>query len=158
MDKPSTEKNYRVPLEEMYPIIADALDAGRNVKIIVTGRSMQPMVYNRRDTVTLRKPDLPLKKYDLPFYRMDNGKFILHRVIKIHKDGTYECRGDNRNESEDHIRNDQIIGVVTSFTRNGKEISVDNFWYKLYTRTWKFLHPFKKYYRYLPVFIRKRLH
>ena len=136
-------------MEEMFPVILETLEKNKHVTFTVTGWSMQPMIYNRRDTVTLSKASLPLKKYDLPFYRMDDGRFILHRVIKIHNDGTYECRGDNRWESEDNIRDDQIIGVVTEFTRNGKRISVNNFWYKVYAHTWKFLHPFKKYYKYL---------
>lgn len=135
-------------MEDMYTIMQKALNTGGKVTFTVRGSSMQPMVYNDRDTVTLEKAILPLKKYDLPFYRLDNGKFIMHRVIGIHKDGTYECRGDNRWESEDNIRDDQIIAVVTSFNRNGKTISVHNFWYLLYVRTWKFFHPFKKYHKY----------
>ncbi|MBR7133553.1 MAG: GNAT family N-acetyltransferase [Clostridia bacterium] len=144
-------------MEDMYPLIAEMLDKNGEVSFTVSGVSMQPMIYNRRDTVTLVKPRLPLKKYDLPFYLMDDGKFILHRVIKIHPDGTYECRGDNRWESEDNIRDDQIIGVVKSFTRNGKKTDVDkSIGYWLYTRTWKFLHPFKRLYN-LPKRLKKRM-
>jgi len=138
-----------IAMEDMYPLISEMLERNGEVTFTVSGWSMQPMVYNRRDTVTLIKPTLPLKKYDLPFYLMDNGKFILHRVIKVHPDGTYECRGDNRWESEDNIRDDQIIGVVKSFNRNGKQIDVDkSLGYWLYTRTWKFFHYFKWVYNY----------
>lgn len=137
-----------IPMEEMYPLIAEMLQIKGEVTFMVSGWSMQPMVYHRRDTVTLVKAELPLKKYDLPFYLMDNGKFILHRVIKIHPDGTYECRGDNRWESEDNIRDDQIIGVVKSFNRNGKEYSVNSLGYWFYTRTWVILHHFKWMYNY----------
>lgn len=136
-------------MEEIYPLIEEMLDMHGEVTFTVSGWSMQPMIYNRRDTVTLVKPILPLKKYDLPLFLMDDGKFILHRVIKIHPDGTYECRGDNRWESEDNIRDDQIIGVVKSFNRNGKQIDVDkSFGYWMYTRTWKFFHYFKWMYNY----------
>lgn len=132
------------------------LEKGGTVTITVAGWSMQPMVYNRRDTVTLVKPQLPLKKYDLPLFRLDNGKFILHRVVKVYKNGNYKCQGDNRWEPEDNIRDDQIIGVVKSFNRNGKQIDVDkSFGYWLYTRTWKFLHPFKKYYKYFKAVVDK---
>ncbi len=145
MDNPLVK---HIPIEDMYLIIQDALMDNKKVSFTVRGTSMQPMLYNNRDTVTLEKAVLPLKKYDLPFYRLDNGKFILHRVINIHKDGTYECRGDNRWASEDNIRDDQIIAVVTSFTRNGKTISVHNFWYLLYVKTWKFFHFLMKCYQY----------
>ena len=141
---------------EMYPLMAEMLAKDGTVTFTVAGWSMQPMVYNRRDTVTLAKPQLPLKKYDLPLFRLDNGKFILHRVVKVYKNGNYKCQGDNRCEPEDNIRDDQIIGVVKSFNRNGKQIDVDkSFGYWLYTRTWKFLHPFKKYYKYFKAVVDK---
>ena len=134
-------------MKDLYPIIADILETNGTATFTVSGVSMQPMVYNKRDTVTLEKPNGPLKKFDLPFYLMDDGRFIMHRVIKVHKDGTYECRGDNCWVSEDPIREDQIIGIVKSFTRNGKKIDVNkSFGYFVYTRTWPLLHHFKKWY------------
>lgn len=136
-------------MKDIYPFILEALNNGSTATIVVSGISMQPMLYNGRDTVTLSKPKFPLKKYDLPLFRLDDGRFILHRVIDINKDGTYICRGDNRWESEDGIRDDQIIGVVTSFVRNGKRTVIKNsLLYFLYTRTWKVMHHFKKYYKY----------
>ena len=148
--------NKRIPMEEMYPLMAEMLEKDGTVTFTVSGWSMQPMVYNLRDTVTLVKPQLPLKKYDLPLFRLDDGKFILHRVVKVYKNGNYKCQGDNRCEPEDNIRDDQIIGVVKSFNRNGKQIDVDkSFGYWLYTRTWKFLHPFKKYYKYFKAVVDK---
>ena len=141
--------NELIPMEEMYPLIAEMLDIKGEVAFTVSGWSMQPMIYHRRDTVTLVKPKFPLRKYDLPFYKMDDGRFILHRVIKVYKDGTYKCQGDNRWEPEDNICNDQIIGIVKSFNRNGKQIDVDkSFGYWLYTRTWKFFHHFKWMYNF----------
>lgn len=135
----------------MYPIISEMLKEKGKVTFTVTGRSMQPMLYNRRDTVTLSKRVGKLKKFDLPFYRMDDGKFVLHRVVKVYKDGTYKCQGDNCWHFEDKIRDDQIIGIVTEFNRGGKQIFVDkSFGYWIYTRTWAFFHHFKKYYKYLP--------
>lgn len=148
--------NKHIPMEAMYPLMAEMLEKDGTVTFTVAGWSMQPMVYNRRDTVTLVKPQLPLKKYDLPLFRLDNGKFILHRVVKVYKNGNYKCQGDNRWEPEDNIRDDQIIGVVKSFNRKGKQIDVDkSFGYWLYTRTWKFLHPFKKYYKYFKAVVDK---
>ncbi len=145
-----------IPMEEMYPLISEMLNIKGEVTFTVSGWSMQPMVYHRRDTVTLVKPQLPLKKYDLPFYLMDDGKFLLHRVIKVEtksdEDGKekyiYTCQGDNRWEPEKDITDDMIIGVVKSFNRNGKDHSVDSFGYWLYTRTWRILHHFKWMYNY----------
>ncbi len=140
-----------VHLEEMYPIISEMLENNGRVTIGIKGVSMQPMLYNSRDKVTLVKPEFPLKKHDIPFYRRENGQFILHRIIKAHKNGCYTCRGDNQWEKEYPVSEEQIIGVVESFNRNGKEISVKNKKYLLYTKTWRFFHHFKGFYKYLPI-------
>ena len=142
--KPQITEN--VPIELLYPLFAEMLKKG-SVTFTVSGIIMQPMLYNRRDTVTMVTPPPQLKKGDLPFYKMDDGRFIMHRVIKVHKDGTYECRGDNRCESEDNIHQEQIIGIVTEFTRNGKKHSVKEPLYRLYVLLWPILHYFKKYYK-----------
>ncbi len=149
--KPQVEN---IPMELLYPLFADMLKGG-SVTFTVTGISMQPMLYNRRDSVTIVPPPKHLKKGDIPFFKTDDGKFILHRVIRIHPDGTYECRGDNRTESEDNIRHEQIIGVISEFTRNGKKHSVKEPLYRLYVFTWPFFHRFKKYYRHLRTAERK---
>lgn len=140
-----------IPIELIYPLFKNMLKVG-SVTFKVTGISMQPMVYNRRDTVTIVSPPKQLKKGDLPFYRTDDGQFLLHRVIKINKDGSYDCRGDNRWESEKGIRQDQIIGIVTEFTRNNKKYSVFAPIYRVYVALWPLLHHFKKYYSILNAF------
>ena len=140
-------------MEDLYPLIAEALKKNGSVSFTVSGISMQPMLYHKRDSVTLVPPPKKLKKYDLPFFQMDDGSFVLHRVIKVYKDGTYKCRGDNRWEIEDHIRHEQIIGIVKTFIRKGKIFDVnESIGYYIYTRFWKFLHPLKKYYKFFKIF------
>lgn len=155
MNNSCRPKTENIPMELLYPLMEDMLAQNGSVTFTVTGVSMQPMLYNRRDTVTIVSAPDKLKVNDLPFYRMDDGKFILHRVRKVHSDGTYECRGDNRWESEDNIRNDQIIGIVTNFTRNGKQYTVKNPIYKIYVLLWPALHYLKKYYKYFADFKRR---
>lgn len=107
------------------------------------------MVFDRRDTVTIKKHNGKLKKFDLPFYRRDDGNFVLHRVIKLQKNGNYVCRGDNQWEKEFDVRDDQIIGIVTAFNRGGKKINVDTSrGYKFYCTIWPWVHVFKPLYKY----------
>ena len=124
--------NLKVSMEDLYPLISRKLEADGEVTFIVSGVSMQPMIINGKDTVTLISPPKKLKKYDLPFFRLDDGRFVLHRIVKINNDGSYECRGDNRMHSEYNVRPDQIIGFATRFTHNNKEYSCKGFAYKLY--------------------------
>lgn len=141
--------NKRVSMAELYPVMAEKIADGGEVTFTVSGRSMHPMVFNRRDSVTVKRVDKKLKKYDLPLYRRDDGSFILHRVIKVQKNGNYTCRGDNQWEKEYDVRDDQIIGVVTAFNRNGRDVEVaSSHGYKFYCRLWPWVHFLKPCYKY----------
>ena len=122
----------RVNLSELLPIIQEQLEAGKEVCFSPGGISMQPMLIQGRDTVILEAPPQNLKKYDLPLYRRTDGCFVMHRVVKVEKNGDYVMCGDNQYRWEKGIKNSQIIGVVTSFTHKGRTISCKNFFYKLY--------------------------
>lgn len=125
-----------VHIEEIMPLITERLSAGQSVCFSPRGISMLPMLKQGRDTVTLTAVTKPLKKYDIPLYRRDNGKYVLHRIIKIGE--SFTCIGDNQFTAEQDIKKEQIIAIVSAFTRNGKEYSVDNLCYKIYCRFWHF--------------------
>lgn len=144
--------NKKVNFNDMYPLIFEMLDNGGDVTLKVIGVSMQPMLYNNRDSVKIKRPDAKLKKNDIALFKGTNEQFILHRVKRINSNGSYDFCGDNCWTSEKDIRHEQIIGVVTEFTRNGKKHSVKEPLYRLYVFSWPFLHHFKKYYKYLPEF------
>ena len=119
----------------MYPLIFEMLDNGGDVTLKVIGVSMQPMLYNNRDSVTIKRPDAKLKKNDIALFKGINEQFILHRVKRINSNGSYDFCGDNCWTYEKDIRYEQIIGVVTEFTRNGKKHSVKEPLYRLYVFT-----------------------
>lgn len=126
--------NKRVSLDEIAPLIRETLESDGSVSFISSGTSMLPTLRNRKDTVTLVKPHERLKKGDVPFYQRDDGRYVLHRVVYINdKDGTYVMRGDNQWTNEYNIRHDQIIGVLSEITRNGKTYSVNGRSYRFYT-------------------------
>ncbi|MDD6276491.1 MAG: S24/S26 family peptidase [Clostridia bacterium] len=125
--------NKRVSLDDIAPIIRETLENDGEVSFISSGTSMLPTLRDRRDTVTLIKPPEKLKKGDVPFYQRDDGRYVLHRVIYTNdSDGTYVMRGDNQWTNEYNIRHDQIIGVLSEITRNGRKYSVDSRKYRLY--------------------------
>lgn len=125
-------EKMRVSLSELLPIIEEQLNAGKNVCFTPNGISMQPMLYQGRDSVILSPTPAVLKKYDLPLYRRDDGQFVLHRIVKVNKDGTYTLCGDNQYIRENGISHSQVIGLVTAFTRKDKRISCKNPIYRLY--------------------------
>jgi hypothetical protein len=130
---------------ELLPLIREQISSGGSVRISPRGTSMLPMLRQGMDTVVLSPVPEKLKKYDIPFYRRDNGQFVLHRIVSVGE--TYTCVGDNQFQLEPGIRRDQVIAVVTAFTRNGREIPVTNFGYRCYCRFWHHSRPLRRYWR-----------
>ena len=95
---------------------------------------MLPMLRQGIDSVVLSPVPETLEKYDLPLYQRDDGKYILHRIVEVGQ--TYTCIGDNQFDYEAGVRHDQIIAVVTAFTRGQRMHSVNEIPYRLYCRVW----------------------
>ena len=144
-----------VLLKDLLPIIREQLAAGQTVSFSPRGVSMLPMLRQGVDRVTLAPVTGPLKKYDLPLYRMDSGKFILHRIVAV--GDSYTCRGDNTYMDETGIRQDQLIGVVRSFTRGERVVRVDHAAYRMYCRVWVGIYPLRRFVRRGVNFLRRRL-
>ena len=115
------------------PLFTEALANGQSVRFYPRGTSMLPMIRQDVDSVVLSPFNGKLKKYDLPLYQRDNGKYVLHRIIGA--GNTYICMGDNQFVPE-LVREDQMIAVVTSFYRKEKEIPVTDASYRLYCCLW----------------------
>jgi hypothetical protein len=135
--------NKKYILSELYPLIEEQLNNGGSASFTVNGISMSPMLSDGIDTVHITKPDFPLKKYDIPFYRRKNGQFVLHRIIKVTPEG-YICRGDHQIIKEHVITDNMIIGVLSEYTHKGRQKRVDGFKYKLYV----FIYVHTAYLRY----------
>ncbi len=129
-------------LSEMLPVIEEMLKADGKVTFIPEGVSMQPVIIGGSDSVTIKKPEGRLKKYDACLYRRENGGFVLHRVIKVMPD-SYVMSGDNQYANEKGIRDEQIIGILVSVNKNGKEIECGSFFFKLYV--FFISNPFSKF-------------
>lgn len=127
-------REREIPLDALMPAIREELARGGKVRFSPRGVSMLPMLHQGRDTVTLSPLPEKLKKYDLPLYQRENGQYVLHRIVKA--GNTYTCIGDNQFAPEQELKKEQMIALVTSFSRKGKEISVDAWQYRLYCRFW----------------------
>lgn len=127
--------NKIVSMDDIIPLMKEQINNNGEVAFTPKGNSMLPMLRSNKDIVTLCKAQFPLKKYDLPLYVRGNGKYVLHRVIGVEKD-SYVMRGDNQFLNEPDIREEQIIGVVHSFTRKNKRYNCDSRTYMLYCRIW----------------------
>ena len=121
-------------LDELIPLIRERLSDGQSVTFSPKGTSMLPMLRQGIDTVEISSISGRLKKYDLPLYLRDNGQYVLHRIVEVGE--TYTCIGDNQFVLEPGLRQDQMIALVSAFTRGGKRIKVSDPKYQMYCRIW----------------------
>lgn len=142
-----------VSLEDMMPVIREALSSGNTVQFSPRGISMEPMLRQGRDSVTLSPITKPLRKYDLPLYQRPDGAYILHRVVKTGVD--YTCIGDNQFQLEKGVKKEQMIGIVSGFLRNGKTYSVTDTGYQIYCRFWHYTRFFRHIFRFAKTRLRK---
>lgn len=136
------EKQKSYSLEQLMPLISERLQNGQSVQFYPKGTSMLPLLRQGRDSVVLSPLQNELKPYDLPLYKRENGQYVLHRVVKIGE--TYTCIGDNQFVFEKGLHREQMIGIVTSFTRGEREVKVTDWRYCLYVRLWHYSRPVRK--------------
>lgn len=110
-------------------------ELAKSGKLVYTtvGVSMNPMIKQDRDISIISRPEGRLKKYDVALYKRPNGQYVLHRVVKV-RENDYVILGDNCASKEYGITDSQILGVLTSLRRNGKELDLNSFGYKFYVR------------------------
>ncbi len=138
-------KEVRVKMSNLSPLICEMLESGGCAEITVTGNSMRPMLVHRVSRVRLSKPER-LSVGDVAFYKRSNGSFVLHRIVKIKGDEFTMC-GDNEGFLEPGIHRENIIAVMTHFSRGGKKWTpCTSTLYGVYRRLWVFSRPV----RYLP--------
>ena len=97
------------------------------------GVSMIPLLRQGKDLFTVRKKEnARCARGDVILYRRKPDSYVLHRVVEVRPDD-YVVLGDNCVEKEYGITDSDILGVMTGFTRSGKDYSVDDLSYRIYT-------------------------
>lgn len=130
-------RQFILPMEEILELMQAAFAQGGSYCLVVTGWSMSPTLKPGRDAVRLTRSRKP-RWGDIVFAPRRCGGYMLHRVVKLHADGTATLNGDGQVWLEDV---DEILALAEAIRRKGKWISVDNVWYRLYVFFWAFTRP-----------------
>ena len=95
------------------------------ISYVVKGKSMEPMLYQNRDIVTIciKNPNSRCKENDVVLYKR-NDKLVLHRIVRVCPEGEYIILGDNCQAYEYDITDRDIIGILSSFNRNGHHYDI----------------------------------
>jgi hypothetical protein len=119
------------------------LEDGKTVQIKPQGYSMYPMFLPGRDSAVLSKVNQNrLRRGDVVLYRRDTQTLVMHRIWKVTKNNVFLV-GDNQSSVEGPIKKSKIIGILVFFLRKNKKISVHNPIYRLISRGWLILRPFR---------------
>lgn len=119
------------------------LAQGDTIQVSPIGYSMYPMLVPERDMVWIEKADRSrLRRGDVVLYRRKGSILVLHRIWKRQADA-YFFVGDNQKEIEGPLPGKQICGKMVGFERKGKYVSAGNPLYRLFSRIWLWLRPFR---------------
>lgn len=135
----------KVSTHDLFPIIEELLACNKQAIFTISGYSMLPFMGSQRDQVLLGKRDFEgLKRGEIILFKLDCGKYILHRIYKVTDEG-YLTMGDGNLHYDGIIRSDQVIGVVEKIYRKNKEIDCKSLWFRIASKIWMSLLPIRKY-------------
>lgn len=137
-----------VETESYINTIREMINEGHEVPLLITGNSMQPFLVHRRDTLLIKKPQMPLQKGDMVFYQRKNGQFVMHRIYRVRQtdcgEWMYYMVGDAQREIEGPIEEAMIFGHISRVRRKGRWIGKGDFWWEFFEHVWIRMIPFRR--------------
>ena len=107
---------------DLAPLLAEALREGQSVRFRAEGQSMQPFI-RAGDLVVVAPapPTAALRPGEVLLYERMSGTLRLHRLQRIARgDPLLLLRGDAPGQSMERVHPDQVLGVLTTYERNGR--------------------------------------
>ena len=124
-------------IAEYDALIREVLASGGEFRLYPHGTSMLPLLRQGIDSVALRSLDRPPRKFDILFYKRQDGSYILHRVKEVTKEGIV-LWGDNHTVLEYGITEKNIIGHAARIFRGETELDCQSLKYRAYLWLWQF--------------------
>lgn len=128
-----TKKNLKeaVAAHPMYKVLEET---GCYVTTTV-GRSMLPLLRERRDSVKLIPAPDRLKRGDVALYLRPDETTVLHRVLDTPAEGYTMC-GDGQHRPEYGVPHEAILGVMEGYWRDERYTPCTARKYRAYTWLW----------------------
>ncbi len=135
----------RIANEVLLGEVCKSLIDGKKVRLRAKGHSMHPFILGERDTLVI-KPVTILHKLDVVLAKIDENRYVIHRVIDI-GNGNVVLMGDGNLFGKEKCRKEDIFGIVEKVIRNGKERNLISLKSRLYAFVWRVLLPVRRFYR-----------
>ncbi len=131
------QKRISYKVEELVPVMLDFFAEGKKVIMSATGNSMAPLIRNRKDSIVLAAYNgESLGVGDIIFYKRNDSRYVLHRIVDIASDKKFITLGDNQTKGEETVDINQIIALPVSVIRGEKEFCLNSKGYRFYTKLW----------------------
>ena len=126
-----------IHLSDYEELIREVLASDGEFRLYPHGTSMLPLIRQGKDSVALRTLDHTPRKYDILFYKRQDGSYVLHRVKDVTPEGL-TMWGDNQFMLEYGITERNIIGYAARIFRGETELDCQSFTYRAYLWLWQF--------------------
>lgn len=144
------------PNDQFFSVVEKEISRGNSVQLRVKGYSMYPLLRDKKDGVILNPCTLDeLEVMDVILFKY-NGRYILHRIIKIEGSELY-MRGDGSFKAIEHCSRTDVIAKVGAIVRpHGRVVPVTGWRWKIPSLLWKrtgiFRNPILRIMRHLQPF------
>ena len=110
---------------------------GETFKMVVTGRSMLPLLGYGSDTILVRRVTIDEDIFNrIAMFRSEDGRIIVHRVLCVVEDNV-ALKGDGNLQLTEVCRRSEIIGVVDRvIRRSGKVVDCTSRWWRIREHMW----------------------
>ena len=126
----------------LVPEIVKLINQGLNVTFTAKGNSMIPFIYGGRDSVLLAKP-VAVNVNDVVLAAVGEGKYVLHRVIKIEGDSLV-LMGDGNIVGCEYCEEKDVLAVAVAVLRNGRRYECKSREYLFWVKLWRVLLPVRR--------------
>ncbi len=114
----------------------------KTVSVPVAGSSMVPFLSDG-DTAYLEQPTTPVRRGDIVLYTRSTGRYVLHRVYRVCRDGSFLMVGDAQTQLEQIPSRNQIHARVTAVLHRGKYLTPGSIRWWAYRHIWLLLRPLR---------------
>ncbi len=142
----SDTKKEKVTLSELYPVMRATLDSGGEFLFYPDGVSMLPTVRAGRDGIFLSRAE-GIRRGDILLFRRRDGSFVLHRLVRIEKNGALVMRGDNQYIDEKGVLPEAVIGKVSAILKDKKKVLTSSLFFRFKSRCRLFFYPARRLFR-----------
>lgn len=137
-------KKLVLPNEILMGEVERLLSQGTTVTIMTKGNSMLPFIVGERDSVILKPYGEPCVG-DIALAHLDNGAYVLHRIIGISDSGVITLMGDGNIRGTEHCHASKLCGKAITVIRKGRKCNPDSKSWIFMFRLWRKMLPLRRY-------------